>query len=176
MACEMTHSMAGIVFPWTYSWRRRWLKIRPLFHWIIGAGVQTAMSIKVYNSWLFWWCHPQWEFDSHSPPVRLIWWWFFARFPSSERWVHRERVKGLSPQKDFDDFISTLCFPLTVLLVSFFAASSLCGWSEGLLMWKSRFLASFLQSKWDLELKEAAPFASRIARKKYPRAQSYATE
>ena len=53
--------------------------------------VQTAMSIKVYNSWLFWWCHPQWEFDSHSPPVRLIWWWFFARFPSSERWVHRER-------------------------------------------------------------------------------------
>ena len=25
--------------------------------------------------------------------------------------------------------------------------------SEGLLMWKSRFLASFLQSKWDLQLK-----------------------
>ena len=102
----------------------------------------------------------------------------FCQVPQlREMSTQRERVKGLSLQKDFDDFISPLCFPLTVLLVSFFAASSsLCGWSEGLLMWKSRFLASFLQSKWDLELKEAAPFASRIARKKYPRAQSYATE
>ena len=31
----------------------------------------------------------QWEFDSHSPPVRLIWWWFFASKP-----------------RDFDDFIN----------------------------------------------------------------------
>ena len=88
-------------------------------HWIIVCANGAAMSIKLNNSWLFWWCHPssqlQWEFDSHSPPVRLIWWWFFAYR------VHNQGERELSPQsqKRFWWF-HLLCFSLTVLLVSLF--------------------------------------------------------
>ena len=88
-------------------------------HWIIVCANGAAMSIKLYNSWLFWWYHPssqlQWEFDSHSPPVRLIWWWFFAYR------VHNQGERELSPQSQkIFWWFHLLCFSLTVLLVSLF--------------------------------------------------------